>query len=88
MNTKRTKWAQTKKFFNSFKVGDAIPRGFYLSMMPPSFGYTVDSYRCYLNRAGYLLQGSGKSIGIYVLVKKIPNSLTLSKVLQEAYGYK
>src|SRR5271170_245643 len=82
-----SKWGKVKSFFNEFKVGDAIPRGFYFHYLnDPGFRYSLDCYRCYLARAGYLLQGDGKSIGIYVLAKRIPKDLTLSKVLFEAYG--
>lgn len=73
-----------KRFFNSKKSNKIFTRAEYFTAMKPAG--LKDSYkdtvRCYLVNAGYL-----KDIepGVYRKLKKIPDDISLTKLLAEAY---
>jgi len=74
-------------YLNTFKEGDIIRRFDIFFQLKPTgliggaFS-TIDTYRNYLTKAGYLERvGQGK----YKLIKKIPNEISVNRVVFEAY---
>jgi hypothetical protein len=79
----KSTWELVKLFFNS-RYFEMVKRKDYLLSFNSS-ETLLDTYRCYLQRAGYLL---GVKPGVYAVMRTIPDSLTLAKVQKEAYGRK
>jgi hypothetical protein len=92
-----TLWQAIKNFFNEANTlhwGDVITRTSLLDYLyNMGFGLqvrgiqerapTIDTYRNYLKQAGYM-RNVGR--GRYMMVKRIPDDLTLTDVKKEAYG--
>ena len=84
---KTTNWNQVKTFFRQ-KHGKFLRRDFlnWLQQNGIHKTYACDvTYRCYLCRAGYL---DIVYPGVYIRKKTIPENLTLSQVIKQAYGHK
>ena len=78
---KINKWSIVKDYFKRKTIAN---RKTYMEKMKPFMSVQcADNYRCYLERAGYLLS-EGK--GIYVRVRPINKDLSLRQVKVEAYG--
>lgn len=94
---KLTLWEAIKSFFNSH-FNENIKRKELLNYLKENFYNnrkrwgeykssftTVDTYRNYLYKAGYLIK---IKIGVYRLTREIPYGLTLKQVIYEAYHAK
>jgi len=75
-----SKWQQVKKFFNSKEIGSEITRKEFIEQLNLKNRInkftTVDSYRLCLTNCGFL-KNTNQS-GIYILVEKIPEDLSLT----------
>jgi hypothetical protein len=65
-------------YIRSANIGDIIFRRNLIDFG----GQTVDNYRNYLTKAGYLRT---KHTGAYEYIKKIPANMTYDKLIKEAY---
>lgn len=67
-------------YIRSAKIGDLIFRRNLID----DFGYrqTVDNYRNYLTKAGYL---KTKKAGVYEYMKEIPEDMNYKRLIQESY---
>jgi hypothetical protein len=83
---KTTLWEGVKAFFNN-NFGRLIRRQDMLNYISLNIGHasphTIDTYRNYLYRAGYLKR---HGFGRYCLIRNIPQDLTIGQVINEAYG--
>jgi len=86
-------WEATLRYFAAMDVGDATTRKHFMATLGTSARWqgfketTLDTYRCYLQRAGYLRDPSPKR-GFYVLDARPPTRVKAKYIIGKAYGAK
>jgi len=81
-------WEGVKLYFNRYSVGEHVRRRDLIEALRDhgiigNKTSTVDTYRNYLDKAGYL---NTVGRGIYLVEKRIPHDLSVADVKSEAYG--
>ena len=82
MAWKRNTWEELINYINNRDTG-VILRQNILFLNNRSGAYTVDCYRNYLTKAGFL---QVETSGTYKRVKEIPSNLTIAVCKMMAYG--